>query len=77
MKIIIGALRVLTWVCAFIGCLFVLGSVGALEHDTITFTRFFVQELGAFGLLGVAYLSYYVRGLLLEIEFDKHLNSKY
>lgn len=71
MKIAIVIAKVIFAACIIVGCLLILGSAGALEHDNISILQFVVQELIGFGLFGVAYLVCKVHDILVEIEAER------
>lgn len=77
MKAIIKGLRVLIWVCAIIGCIYIFGSVDAFEKDMISIGRFWIQEIFAFALCGIAYLAHEVKEYLIDTEYDKYINDTY
>lgn len=54
-------LKVFGYACGILGALGVIGFVGGLEHDQVTMLQFFMYELHAFMLIGISYLSYYIR----------------
>jgi hypothetical protein len=57
-------LKVIGYLCGFAGALCVIGFAGGLERELITETQFWLYELNAFGLIGVSYVTYWVRGLI-------------
>lgn len=71
MKIAIIISKVILAAWILVGCLLVIGSVGALENDYISITQYLVQELIGFGLFGVAYLVCKVHDILVEIEAER------
>lgn len=71
MKTVITISKVIFFGCILVGCLLVLGSVGAFEHDEITTARFVIQELIGFGLFGVACLACKLHDTLVEIERER------
>jgi hypothetical protein len=60
-KFIYGLLRFFNYCLTCAGAFGILGTVGALECDQISFGRFWIQELIAFCLIGLAFIVYNIR----------------
>lgn len=71
MKTAIVISKVIFAACIIVGCLLILGSAGALEHNEISILRFVAQELVGFSLFGVAYLVCKVHDIFVEIENER------
>ena len=50
------ALRGLVYLCSILGGLGIIGFAGGLQWDRITIAQFWLYEVLAFGLLGLAYV---------------------
>lgn len=59
-------LKVINYIMGFVGAFGILGAVGSLECDTITFAQFWLYELCAFGLIGLTIVVYYIRECIRE-----------
>ncbi len=53
-------------VIGFLGALGVIGFAGSLEHSAITVLQFCMYELHAFGLIGLAFIVYYISELIKD-----------
>jgi hypothetical protein len=51
-------LKILKHACGWIGALGIIGFVGGLEHELITFKQFFLYEINACVLVGLCYVMY-------------------
>lgn len=69
--VIYYVLKVLGYICGFVGVFGVLGFVGSLECDRITIAQCIVYEIHAFCLIGASYLLYYIRVLIEEDFTDR------
>lgn len=58
-------LKVFGYACGILGALGFIGFAGGLEHDNITILQFIMYELHAFMLMGISYLSYYIREVIV------------
>lgn len=59
-------LKVVGYAFGIIGAIMVIGATGSLELDTITIGQYFLYEFYAFGLIGLSYIVYIIRELILE-----------
>lgn len=59
-------LRVIGYISGFVGAFMVIGVAGGLELDTITIGQYWLYEIYAFCLIGLSYVVYYLRELILE-----------
>ena len=59
-------LRVFGYAFGILGALGVFGFVGSYECDTITTLQFFMYELHAFMLIGLSFIVYIIRELILD-----------
>lgn len=66
MKNIYFILRFSSYLLLFIGIFFVLGSIGSLDLDRITFVQFLLQELFAVLCIFFAYCVYYIKETFRE-----------
>lgn len=63
-KSICTLLRITTAILSIFGSLLCFGSIGSLELGEISFTQFYLKELLAFSLVGLAYVSYVARRVI-------------
>ena len=54
-------MRVFNYVIGFVGVFGVLGVVGGLEHDQITFGQFWLYEFYCVCLIGLTFIVYNIR----------------
>ena len=59
-------LRVIGYASGFIGALMVVGVAGGLEWDNITIGQYWLYEFYAFCLIGLSYVVYIIRELILD-----------
>ena len=55
-KVISFILKIAGYVLGFGGIIYILGSVGALEQNSITMLQCFLQALAGFGCIAVAFI---------------------
>lgn len=69
-KVINFILKVLNYLICFGGIFMVLGTVGDLETNTITFAQFWLRELIAFAMISFAVIVYIIRA-----KFNYYFNK--
>lgn len=62
---IITLLKVSTFILAFAGIFWIIGTVGASDNNTITTSQLFIQTLQGFFLCGVAWVLNFIK-LVIE-----------
>ena len=65
-NLVLFGLDTLTFVIGLAGILFVIGSAGALQNFAIDCSQFFVRGLIGIGLVGLAFIVYQVRMVMLK-----------
>lgn len=71
-------LRAFGYLSGILGVLGVIGAAGSYEWATITDWQFFTYELHAFGLIGLSFVLYVLRMILVEdlLERDRCIRCK-
>ena len=64
-SVITTLLKVLTFLCAFSGVIWIIGTAGASDNNSIPFTQIITQLLQGFFMCGVAWVSNFIR-LVIE-----------
>lgn len=59
-------LKVIGYIAGFIGAFGVLGFTGSCELGNITIAQYFLYEFFAFCLIGLSFVVYYLREMILE-----------
>lgn len=62
---VITILKVLTFLCAFIGVIWILGTAVASDNDIITFSQIIIRTLQGFLCCGVAWVLNFIK-LVIE-----------
>ena len=62
---VITLLKVLTFICAFSGVIWIIGTAGASDNNTITFTQIIIQTLQGFLCCGIAWVLNFIK-LVIE-----------
>lgn len=69
-------LRVLSYVTGFCGVFGIIGTVGSLELDRITFGQFWLQEFFCVGLILLTIVVYYIRETFKYRHLRNYRNYK-